>query len=261
MAAGDASEIAEAACSKTEKLIRIWPLGEVMDQGEGQQVGQVADRCENAVMFVRGELGHLCAAKLPGHAHRLDVIGRILRQWCQHHALIDIESGLSRRHTALFRTGYRMAGYELPHFVTERCAGRRNNVGLGAAAVGDDRMWLQMRRQRFHHRRHLAHRHAEQDQIGPVERRRPVGCDYIDHPKPQRLLQWSARTSHADDLQIAPQRQRRLLQGQRERTADQPDTADDNLALRHQSDFSRASRNMRFSVSRPMVTRRWLGKP
>jgi hypothetical protein len=53
-----------------------------------------------------------------------------------------------------------MAGNELSNLVTEGGTRRRDHIRLGAAAVGDDGVRLQVRRQRPHHGFHLAHRHA-----------------------------------------------------------------------------------------------------
>ena len=77
MAAGDAREIAEAAGGETEQLVRIRALREVMYQGKGQQVRQVADGGEDAVVLLRSELRKLCAAEFPARvcalAHRSEI--------------------------------------------------------------------------------------------------------------------------------------------------------------------------------------------
>jgi hypothetical protein len=89
----------------------------------------------------------------------------------------------------------------------------RDDIGLGAARIGDDRRRVEPRRDAREQRARLRDRRGQQHEIGAgqrvaqlrvvVERRRAV-----DHAERERALDRRTRTAHADDLARPPGRAR-----------------------------------------------------
>mgnify|MGYP003439088937 CR=1 FL=1 len=69
MAGGNAGEVAEAAGGETEEFLAVLALRQVMHEGEGQQVRQVAHRGKHLIVARRRHLVPRCAAGRPGGAH------------------------------------------------------------------------------------------------------------------------------------------------------------------------------------------------
>ena len=224
--AGDAGEVAKTARRMREQQRRIAAPGQIIHQSKSEQVRQMADGGEHAVVLLRRHADHHRTAGFPSGANLLHRFAPALGQRRQHHLAPDVELGKGRLHAALFGAGNRVCRDHVGQHGTEVAMHGVDHVALGAAGIGDDRAWFEVRRHRREDRIGLSDRRREQHQIGAVERARPLVGDLVDHAERARTLEHFAPAPHADDAlddTRAPQRERK-------RTADQTDAADDELA-------------------------------
>ena len=131
MAGGDPREIAETGGSESEEQVGILAHGQIVDQRERQQVRQVADRGEDAVMRFRRQFVDVGAAQRPSS---LDVVERIVgvfRQGCDNDLPAAIEIPTRRRRAAVFGTGDRVGRHELADPLAEGGARRGNDIAFG----------------------------------------------------------------------------------------------------------------------------------
>jgi hypothetical protein len=147
---GDAREVAEAAGGEAEQAGRVAALGEVVHQGEGQQVRQVAHRGEHRSCSCGVMATTFGAAGLPGtrtHFCRLGASSPAAAsapRACRH-----VEVGLRGGDAALLsarRSG--APGMNVSDLGAQGGARAATTSRLGAAAVGDDRAAGQVRRHR-----------------------------------------------------------------------------------------------------------------
>lgn len=158
---------------------------------------------------------------------------------------------------AVFGAGDGMTGNEAAKVPAQGLARRRDHVALGAAGIGDEGVFPQMRREGFQHLGHLRHRGGQHDHIGRAECCRAIG-DGIDEAQRFRRLQGLAAAAEADDFADDTG----LFQHRGERAADEA-YADDGKTRdveAHRQAFS-ASRKRAFCAVRPTDTRRNSGRP
>ena len=192
-AAGDAHRVAQAAGGKPEQLRCIAPARQRVDQRVGDDVRQMAHRREDRVVLA-GASSRSTRAPHVSHAERTSRTARGAVSGCGVRITLRPRkrSGKRRRRAALLGAGDRMRRHEAREMPGQEAARVRDHVALGAAAVGDDRMRRQMRRDLRHDRGHLADRRREQHEIGILHRERRVLRRLVDHAELERRREIAA---------------------------------------------------------------------
>ena len=99
------------------------------------------------------------------------------------------------------------------------------DVGFGAADIGDDGLWFEVRRDGGKDERNLRDRCSDDDYVGIGERGRDIVRGFIDYAKLQRRLQIVAGTTDADHMLYGMG----ALERERERSADQANAEDEQF--------------------------------
>jgi hypothetical protein len=253
-------KVAEAAGGEAEEQVAVLALRQVVHQGEGQQVRQVADRGEHPVVLARRISCTVAPQASQAARTRSTPPHRVLRQRRQHHFPVAIEIGRAPRPRRCSRRRQSDAPARTARDALAkalRATARRRR--LGAAAIGDNVPARDKGAIACHQRRHLADRRGEQDQIGIRQGPAIAGADAIDDPSRSA----SSSVARLRPKPTTPDLPAASAPGKR--AADQADAEDDDLSRRNigvlapLQRLSRASRKRAFSLSRPMVTRRCSG--
>ncbi len=224
----NAREVAETASREAEQVLGIVAAGELVHQREGEDVRQVRHRGEDAIVCIRREHVGARAAGGPRRGDRGRGQGIGLCQRRQHHVAPRVQRGEGGGRARALGAGNRVRRNKARQRVAERRACRMDDVLLGAAGVGDDRLRAEMRGDRAQQGLQLGDRRGEQHEVGVAQfarprTRKPVAA--VDDAEVLRLVEVELAPAHADDAADLARRAQR----QRERAADQPHADDDQL--------------------------------
>ncbi len=125
---------------------------------------------QHRIVFRHRHFRHFGASGLP---HRPDLLQRSRvgrRLGGQDHAVVDIQSGIGRLHTAFLRTGDGVPQHQIRRHRAERALGRRQQVAFDAGDIGDhgvaaDHALAGQCRQFFQHRLGNTGRCGDHDDI------------------------------------------------------------------------------------------------
>ena len=186
---------------------------------------QMADGGKHLVVFFGAQGVQDGAAGAPGVRHPLHVGRGVFRQRREHHflALIQIDDG--RIGAIRLASRDRVAGHELRQLAAKCRARRRHHVAFRAARIGDDGAGLQVRRDGRQDGPRLRHGRGQQHQVGARHGTGHVAADGVDDAQFERARHRRGRAAHADHRADRA----RVLQGARERAADQAHAEDDDF--------------------------------
>ena len=131
MAGGDAGEITKPRGGKSEEQVGIITDSEIMDQSKRQQMGQMTDRSENAVMHFRRQFIDIGTTQRPGALDAVETFVFVFRQWCNDDLLALIQIPACRCRTTILGAGYRVCRNEFADMPLEGCPRGGNDIALG----------------------------------------------------------------------------------------------------------------------------------
>ena len=204
VAAGDPCEITETAGGIAEDLQVLAALGQGVDQGEGQQVRQVAGGRQNLVVMLDLHVLDVRAQRAPQAVDQRQRVGIGLRGGRENH-LVPAEQGRLRRgHSALLGTRDRMPRYQVPRHPAERGTRGTHDIALGAANVGQYSLAQVELRQVGQHPLHRQDRHRQLDHVGADAGATKILLATVNHAELHRQAARLGIPIHADHFAEQP---------------------------------------------------------
>ena len=189
VAGRDPGEISKTTGSIAEYLQVFAARGQGVDQGEGQQMRQMAGRCQHLIVIRQRHVLDIRAQGAPALAHQGQRRLTGLGQRRQYYLVITEQVGIGRLHPATLGPRNRMPRHELRRQMTEGRAHRIDHRVLGAAGVGDHCLAQLQPGKLAQHLLHGQYRYGQHDQIGALHRTGQIISDVIDRAQGHGLAQ------------------------------------------------------------------------